>query len=926
MADEALGADAVDARVRGTLRYAIDLSIPGMAHAALVRSPVAAARIRSISTIRAASMPGVSNVVTAADLDGLHLADQRFGTVVADQPILARDRVRHIGEPIAMVVATTPAEAWAAADAVELDLLATLAVEDVDAALAAGAPLVHDDRPGNILGRANFTNGDLAAAERATVHRSSGWYTSPAAQQVTLEPQVCIARWTDTGLEMWAATQSPSRIAAELARVFGLELDQVRLHVPPLGGGYGGKNHAKLEPLVAAVAAIAGRPVRLVNRRVEEFVTTTKHGARIWLESGVDADARFTFRRARIVMDGGAYAHSSPAVMRAGMLVVCGPYRVPAAEVESVMVYTNLPPAGSFRGLGANQAAWAGERQVDELAREIGLDPVELRRRNVVRSGDRLPTGERVAGAHWAACLDAATASLDSAQGPIPDLGPGRRSGIGVALAMKHTMTPSRSEAVVAALVDGTVEVRSSLVDMGQGLPGVLAQAAIRHLGLTQARIRVIEPDTARTPFDATTSSSRGTWSGTTAVERAALALRDRLETAAAARFGVPREAVALGADWVVRVVDVEEGLEAPSLPVVDLVIASGDGEISGHGIAINEAPVDPETGTTASSSHWHQGAVAVRVSVDPETGVTRVLEAHGAAWAGRVVNARGARLQNEGNILTGLGPTLFESLELATGGWAPRDLLDYRIPSILDLPDRLETVALEAGPNEPDKEPTGLGESLIPAVAPAVAAAIADAVGVDLRDLPLDPTRVLAAILDDPTLERSRDSEGRSWAVPGTAPGRNLVRLTLTVDGQPADVLVDPGWSLATVLRESLGHQAIRQPCGVGTCGACTAVVDGDAIRTCLRPAGLTQNATIVTAAGLADDDPFRQAFVNAGAAQCGFCIPGMVLVARSAFEREPDIDADGIRRALTGNLCRCGTYARVLAAVEAAVASGRR
>jgi CO/xanthine dehydrogenase Mo-binding subunit/aerobic-type carbon monoxide dehydrogenase small subunit (CoxS/CutS family) len=627
---------------------------------------------------------------------------------------------------------------------------------------------------------------------------------------------------------------------------------------------------------------------------VDEFVTTTKHAARTWIESGVDADGRFTFRRARIVWDAGAYAHSSPAVMRAGMLAVCGPYRVPAAEVQSVMAYTNAPPAGSFRGLGANQAAWAGERQVDVIARELGLDPVELRRRNVVRSGDRLPTGERVGSAHWAACLEAVAASLASR--PETAAGSHHRSGTGVALAMKHTMTPSRSEAIVAALADGTVEVRSSLVDMGQGLPGVLAQAAADSLGLAPERIRVIAPDTARTPFDATTSSSRGTWSGTTAVQRAAEALRGQLEAIAADR----------------------------SLTVDELLADPGVPELVGHGVAINEPPIDPETGAPASSSHWHQGAVAVRVTVDPETGVTRVVEAHGAAWAGRVVNTRGARLQNEGNILTGLGPTLFESLAFTTGDSSPRDLLDYRIPSILDMPDRLDTTALEAGPGDTardDGEPTGLGESLIPAVAPAVAAAVAVAVDVELTDLPLDPTRVLAAIRDDPTMARVRDGGGRPWGSPDPAaasPERTTIRLT--VDGTPVSVDVDPLTPLATVLSESLGRRSVRQPCGVGACGACTAVVDGRAVRTCLRPVGLVQDATILTAEGLADDDHVRGAFVEAGAAQCGFCIPGMVLAARTALERIPDLDDAGIRRALAGNLCRCGTYARILAAVGAA------
>jgi aerobic-type carbon monoxide dehydrogenase small subunit (CoxS/CutS family) len=466
---------------------------------------------------------------------------------------------------------------------------------------------------------------------------------------------------------------------------------------------------------------------------------------------------------------------------------------------------------------------------------------------------------------------------------------------------MKHTMTPSRSEAIVAALPDGSVEVRSSLVDLGQGLPGELVRAAVEALGVPASRVRVLHPDTAVTPFDPTTSSSRGTWAGSTAVRAACADLRGRLELPADGPF--------------------------PSGPdLAALVRGSGTPEVVGRGEARNEAPVDPESGVAASSSHWHQGAVGVRASVDSETGVVRVTEAFGAAWAGRVVVPDAARLQTEGGLIYGLGPALFEELGFPGGAPAVTSLFDYRIPSLPDTPRRLVTVALEA--NDPHAEPTGLGESVTPAVAPAVAAALAEATGLEARDLPLDPERVLrglAALDDAPWPVESTDpgqprSSPDAPATPAREPRVEPVDLAFTVDGRPVTVTADPLASLRDVLGDTLRLRSVREPCGVGVCGACTVLVDGRAVRSCLRPVGLAAGATIVTAEGLPPGHHVLEAFVAAGAAQCGFCIPGAVLSATDLLRRNPAPDTDAIRAGLSGNLCRCGTYGRIVDAVRAA------
>jgi CO/xanthine dehydrogenase Mo-binding subunit len=748
--------DAAD-RVVGRTRYAIDVGVPGMAHAALVRSPAAAGQIVAVDRQAAGAMPGVIRVVSGTDLATAGLAGIRFGTMTKDQPILATDSVRFAGEPVAAVIAETAAAARAAAAAVRVDIAEAMAVFDADEALMPGAPRVHDGRSDNLLGRWHAASGDLAAARAMAARHFRHEFSSPAAQQASLEPHVCLARWDDGRLEIWTTSQNPSRVAEELARIFGLAPADVRLHVPPLGGAYGGKNHAKHEPLVAFLARLVGRPVKLANWRREEFVTVTKHPARVLVESGVDGDGQLLYRTAQVRFGGGAYALSSMAVARAGGLAVLGPYRIPAAEVESLVAYTNLPPAGSFRGLGVNQAAWAGEQQINMIARELGIDPVEYRRRHLVRSGDRLWTGEPVADVHWLECLEAAVADLeapppgpaDSVSAPATGAVSGAiRRGRGVAVVLKHTITPSRSDASVALLADGTIEVRTSAVDMGQGVSTVLARLVGRVLGIGLERIRCVLPDTAVTPFDASSSSSRATFVVGEAAQRAASDLLRRLVEAASDVLGVAPERLTREGDLLTTG-------DGRSIDGAALVRVTAADELVGLASFVNEPSIDPSTERPVSSSHWHQGALAVEVAVDIETGVVRVERAHGAAWAGEVVSAAGARLQNEGNVVFGLGPTLFEALAFDEGRVWPVNLMDYRLPSIADVPGVLTSRALEAEPGV-SRERHGLGESLIPAVAPAVGNAVAAAIGVRITELPLHPERVLNALRTGQAVSRS--------------------------------------------------------------------------------------------------------------------------------------------------------------------------
>lgn len=728
-------------RILGRLERVADVRLKDMAHALLLRSPTARGTIRRLDAEVARSMPGVIAVVTADELRTEGLDAIRFGTIVADQPILAVDRVRYAGEPVAVVVASSLAAARRAVACIELDIDPEPPVADALAALTADAPLVADGRTHNELTRWGYERGDLDAARAAASHHFHGRWTSPVAQVVSLEPHAVTAHWrAPDSLELWTTSQSPSRVAQELARIFELPADHVRLHVPPVGGAFGGKNHAKLEPLVALAARTACRPVRFVNSRAEEFVTITKHAVSVEIDSGIDDDGRIRYRVARVVADGGAYANSSPVIPKAAGSAVLGPYRIDAAGVDAVVAYTNNPPAGSFRGLGVSQAAWAGEQQLDEMAAAVGLAPMEMRRRNLVRDGDRLPNGDLARDPHWLACSEAAVELLEQPAAEAASTAhAGRtRRGRGMATVMKATMSPFRTEVLLSVHADGHAEVRASAVDMGQGARTVLARLAAEALGLSIDAVTVVDPDTALTPFDATSSSSRTTYQHARAIGAAAERLRDEIEELATeVSRGQPLLAYAGGR------VTAPDGSFDRSLG--ELLRAGGRGELVAKGAFVNEPEHDPRSGAPELTSHWHQGAVAVEVSVDIETGAVRVVRVGGAAWAGHIVSVDGARLQNEGNVIFGLGPALFEEVALVDGVPASTSLRDYRIPSLRDLPHELRTVALEAA--AADHHPEGLGESLIPAVAPAIANAVADAVGVRIRDLPLHPERVLAAI-----------------------------------------------------------------------------------------------------------------------------------------------------------------------------------
>ncbi len=716
------------ARVTGRLNYPVNLRLPNMLVGKIVRSPVPHARILNLDVHAAGQIPGVRAVLTSADITAT------VGLLVRDQGVLASDRVRFVGEPIVAIAAEDESTAEAAAERVQIDLKELPAVYDTLAAIQSGSPVLHPEFPDNIFGHVPLRHGDIDAGWRAADEIFEDTFTSPVGQQASLEPHVTAAQWQDGRLTVWTAVQAPYGLAALLAGLFQVPVENVRVIVPPMGGAFGGKGYMAIEPIVAALARkAAGRPVKIVLTREEEAVTALKHGAVTRIKTGVRRDGTFAARQVTVYWNGGAYAGVSSFLLVPGMLHSIGPYRIPNVVADSYGVYTNLPPAHAFRGAMTGQTVWAYESQMDMIARRMGWDPLEFRLKNILRERDQFATGETLQDVHFDECLQAVAERLGRRQ---DNDGP-RRRGRGLAVMNKSTLAQSRSVARVRLDADGSLTLFTSTVDMGQGAYTALAQIAADACAIPLSSVRVVGADTAFTPFDSATSNSRSTSAMGSAIAEAGKRLKGKLLELAAPILENPTTDLKIDQGQIVSSPSSESCSFAEVLKRHNLEFLEATGEYT------TKLGIDPKTGQGIATPHWHQGAGAAEVEVDAQTGKVTVLRYYASAWAGRVVNPRLAQLQNDGNVIFGIGPTLMEETVLENGRVANPNIDCYQIPSLPDIPGELVSISLEGE----EGEIHGLGEMTLPPVAPAIANAIDDAIGVRIRDLPLTPEKVLRAI-----------------------------------------------------------------------------------------------------------------------------------------------------------------------------------
>jgi CO/xanthine dehydrogenase Mo-binding subunit len=746
----------VDARQRvtGRIPYTIDIELPGMLHARLLRSTVPHARIVRIDVSRARAVPGVAVVLTGADLAARSDLFPYYGPVFRDQAILAIDKVRFVGDPVAAVAAVDLDTAQEAIDLIEVEYEELPAVFDTESALAPGAPLIHEGPPrtgqtfadvivrseggSNACNHFQLRKGDVEAGFAEAVHIFEDTFTSPPVQHVTMETHAAVADFRPHGLTIWAATQMPHTVRGQLAETFNLPSTRVRVIVPTLGGGYGAKGYPTIEPLTATLSLVARRPVRLHLSREEEFVTITKHGVRIRLTTGLRADGTIVARKSICHFNTGAYADIGPRLIKNGGFATAGPYAIPNVAVDSYAVYTNTVPAGGFRGYGVSQAAWAYETQLDMIAERLGLDPYELRMKNLLVDGQTVMTGEPIHDAHFRDLLATAAERIewDPAERPIQD---GRkRRGTGLGVIIKATVTPSTSTAIAKLNDDGSLDVLTSAVEMGQGVGSIITVAASEVLDLPPDRISVSRPDTDLTPYDQSTSSSRATYSMGTAVGMAAEDIKRQLLALASEQLEISVDDLEL-VDGKVQ----PQGSPDRALTYADVVRRSQTGNLLGNATFMTKGGLDPETGQGIGSVHWHQAAGAAEVEVDLDTGTVDVLRYHAGVYAGRIINPVQAELQTEGNVAFGIGQALYEEMLFEGGQLQNGNLGDYMIASIEDMPE----IDLNVLEHLEANDVHGIGESSLPPVMPAIGNAVYRATGVRITDLPITAEKVLRGL-----------------------------------------------------------------------------------------------------------------------------------------------------------------------------------
>jgi CO/xanthine dehydrogenase Mo-binding subunit len=728
------------AKVSGRAEYAHNLKLPGMLYGKIFRSRIPHGKIRGIDTTAAAALDGVFRVVTGDDVRAL-IPNPYFGPAFHDQPVLALEKVRYVGEPVAVALARDPHVAEQAASLIEAEYDELPAVYD-EVEAATSKAFVHETlkpagtfpdlkylegkRETNIALDFHLLRGEperaLAAADYVFEHT----FHTQTVMHTPLEPLVSLAEPGEDTVTIYTSSQSPSFVRMEIARLLGWPENRVRVRTAFLGGGFGAKLYIKLEALVVVLALLARRPVKISLTMEEQFYHITKHATTTRIKSGVTKDGRIVARECDVYWNGGAYADIGPRVTQKSGFTAAGPYDIDNVKLASYAVYTNLPPAGALRGFGIPQLVWAYEGHTDLIARELELDPIEFRRKNILREGRPQAVGQPIHDAAIDAVLERLAQRLEWHR-PFDRGSATLRRGRGVAIALKAVIAPTTSVAIVNVYADGSCALYCSTVDMGQGSDTAMAQIVSEVLGLEAEAIRVVHPDTDVTPYDMATLGSRSTYHMGNAVKRAAEDARAKLHALA-----------------------VEAGAEG--LPVAEIFrkrygMQAGNVVGTGTFIPAYQSP-DKKTGHSENvTPFWMVGGAGAEVEVDVETGRFRIMKLVNVADVGKPINPKIVTTQISGAAIMQLGFTLFEKMAFEDGRLTNASLADYKIPGFLDVPEVMTSEFVEAEQHGGPYGAKGAGETGTFAVSPAIANAIADATGARLTSLPITPEALYRAI-----------------------------------------------------------------------------------------------------------------------------------------------------------------------------------
>lgn len=728
-------------KVTGAARFSADIKLPGLLRGSILRSPVPHARLLRIDTSRAQTLPGVRAIITGQDL-----GDVRTGNVVRDMPVLCVDRVRFIGDPIAAVAADDSDTAEAALDLIDVEYDELPAITDPMQAFQPDAVRIHPDVKSytgapeipdvpNLQGYTLIDKGDLDAGLASAIRVFEHTFTTSPAHQGYLEQRACVVAIGESGtVDVWSSCKVPYKLRDLLASLAGLEQSQVVVKRVNIGGDFGAKGAIGPEPIIYFLAKAAGRPVLYPSSYTEEFqASNPRHPAVMRLRTGVDEQGRIVARELVMVLDGGAYgAHKiTPRIDIPSVTRGLGPYRIPNARIECRIAYTNKVPGGIARAPGQPQVVFAGESQMDVIAAELGLDPIEFRLKNIIAKGEVWPAGEKFDGVMARETLEQAR----TASGWDKPLPPNRGRGVAIT---ERGIPAAPSGVVLTGYDDGQVTVMSGIPDVGTGAFTILRQIVSEELQVPLAGVSVISGDTSEAPVDAGIGGSKSTFSMTAAAVQAIGEIKRTLAALAAEQLECSAEDLELAAGGFQV-----KGYPDSRIPTQDLIAQAA----RRAGAPIRSS--SPGPGQQRATQSCSVACVA-EVEVDPDTGQVRPIRLTMAHDVGTVINPQLLQAQIDGAAIQGVGLALMEQILTDGGQITTTNLGDYKLPTPMDIPD-LVSVVVES-PVEEGPAPFGakaVGELANCPVPAAIANAVARASGARVADLPVSAERVRAAIAD---------------------------------------------------------------------------------------------------------------------------------------------------------------------------------
>jgi CO/xanthine dehydrogenase Mo-binding subunit len=766
-------------KVTGRAAYIADLYRPNMLYGGLLGSPHAHARIRSYDLRDALQVPGVRAIVTGDDF-----GDHRMGAFIKDEHAIAKGKVRYVGEPVAAVAAESEAAAKLAARLIKVEYDELPAILSPEEALAPDAPVIHEELEsyfkvfpaicgGNVCSKTELAEGDVARAWADCDMIVEGEFETAPQAHVAIEPCGALAEMDAQGrITLWSANQSVFRVQANVCESLGLPMSRLRCLTPRVGGGFGNKMEPHIQPIAVKLAMMTGQPVKLILSREEDFeIVRARHPFKIRAKTGAKKDGTLVAREVEVLLDGGAFADDSPGVLGYSLLMARGPYRVPHARCHGTLVYTNKLRFGAFRGFGNPQVSFATEAQIDEIAARVGLDPVEMRKKNALRGDDRWFGGQEILSNGLMDCIEAAERNSQWKQRARLRAATGKKRAMGFACTA-HISGLLGTGAIVRLLEDGTVVLNTGAVDIGQGSDTVLTQMCAEALQIPVDRVSIASPDTDGSPYNWGTTASRVTYTTGRAVVAAAAEVEKQIKAHAAEIFECSELDVELRPGGRVGI----KGVPDKELPFVAVSARAhwrkGGPIIGSNSWVFDQPTVDPKRAVAKGLPFpqigvYSFGAVAVDIEIDETTGKLDVLNAWTVVDAGRAINRKSVEGQLEGAFVQGLGFALNEEMVWDGPRLANPTLMDYKVPTSLDVPYEIHSHIVEHPEPDGPFGAKGVGEIGINVVAAAIANAVAQGTGTRLRRLPMTPERVLRAMLQAETKSDQGKIKGEQGGKP---------------------------------------------------------------------------------------------------------------------------------------------------------------